>query len=161
MHAWQSGAHQLGRAAGVAGGALDEVELEDESSGGGDGVRDADVQRSASPLAAGGGRAVLNFAIVVGGLVICITVVVLNQSLQPECLVLRVPFVFRLFNTLFCNPRISTADNRRRPPTVDAVRTRGHRCSLRIVGTQARSTLDFTIDAELPCRKLCSCSPRC
>ena len=33
MHEWQSGAHQLGGAAGVAGGALDEVELEDESSG--------------------------------------------------------------------------------------------------------------------------------
>ena len=37
MHAWHSGAHQLGGAAGVAGGALDAVELEDESSGGGDG----------------------------------------------------------------------------------------------------------------------------
>ena len=52
MHAWQSGAHQLGGAARVAGGALDAVELEDESSDGGGGVatplpgpRDADVQR--------------------------------------------------------------------------------------------------------------------
>ena len=41
MHAWHSGAHQLGGAAGVAGGALDAVELEDESSGGGDGVATA------------------------------------------------------------------------------------------------------------------------
>ena len=53
----QSGAHQLGGAAGVAGGALGAVELEDESSDGGGGValhyRDAGLQRTASPCGSG------------------------------------------------------------------------------------------------------------
>eukprot|EP00964_Phaeocystis_antarctica_P093047 scaffold59948_cov60-Phaeocystis_antarctica.AAC.5 len=61
IHAWQSGAHQLGGTAGVAGGALDAVELEDESSDGGGGVATALPGRRRSalskrPLAAGGGR---------------------------------------------------------------------------------------------------------
>eukprot|EP00964_Phaeocystis_antarctica_P008388 scaffold4523_cov63-Phaeocystis_antarctica.AAC.2 len=38
MHEWQSGAHQLGGAAEAAGGALDAVGFEDESSDGGGGV---------------------------------------------------------------------------------------------------------------------------
>ena len=50
MHAWQSGAHQLGRAAGVAGGALDAVGLEDESSDGGGGVATALPGRRCSAL---------------------------------------------------------------------------------------------------------------
>ena len=54
MHAWQSGAHQLGGAAGVAGGALDAVELEDESSGGGDGVATALPGRRRSELRSSG-----------------------------------------------------------------------------------------------------------
>ena len=74
MHAWQSGAHQLGGAAGVAGGALDEVELEDESSGGGDGVATALPGRRRSVWAK-------NLAIVVGRLVISITVVVFQPKL--------------------------------------------------------------------------------
>ena len=77
MHAWQSGAHQLGGAAGVAGGALDEVELEDESLGGGDGVATALPGRRRSALNESRSK---NLAIVVGRLVICITVVVFNQS---------------------------------------------------------------------------------
>ena len=50
MHAWQSGAHQLGGAARVAGGALDAVELEDESSDGGGGVATALPGRAAQQL---------------------------------------------------------------------------------------------------------------
>ena len=50
MHAWQSGAHQLGGAAGVAGGALDAVGLEDESSDGGGGVATALPGRRRSAL---------------------------------------------------------------------------------------------------------------
>ena len=50
MHAWQSGAHQLGGAARVAGGALDAVELEDESSDGGGGVATALPGRRRSAL---------------------------------------------------------------------------------------------------------------
>ena len=80
MHAWHSGAHQLGRAAGVAGGALDAVELEDESSGGGDGVATALPGRRHSALSeSSGSGCVKNLAIVVGRLVICITVVVFNK----------------------------------------------------------------------------------
>ena len=52
MHAWQSGAHQLGGAARVAGGALDAVELEDESSGGGSCVATALPGRRRSALSA-------------------------------------------------------------------------------------------------------------
>ena len=52
MHEWQSGAHQLGGAARVAGGALDAVELEDESSGGGSCVATALPGRRRSALSA-------------------------------------------------------------------------------------------------------------
>ena len=50
MHEWQSGAHQLGGAAGVAGGTLDAVGLEDESSDGGGGVATALPGRRCSAL---------------------------------------------------------------------------------------------------------------
>ena len=50
MHEWQSGAHQLGGAAGVAGGTLDAVGLEDEPSDGGGGVATALPGRRCSAL---------------------------------------------------------------------------------------------------------------
>ena len=97
MHAWQSGAHQLGGAARVAGGALDAVELEDESSDGGGGVATALPgsrrlalsesfwQRVAAEGGAGRGRrrAKTKFGIVVGRLGICITVVVFSTEEVP------------------------------------------------------------------------------
>ena len=52
LQAWQSGAHQLGGAARVAGGALDAVELENESSDGGGGVATALPGRRRSALSA-------------------------------------------------------------------------------------------------------------
>ena len=83
-----------GGAAVVAGGALDAVELEDESSDGGGGVATALPgsrrlalsesfwQRVAAEGGAGRGRrrAKTKFGIVVGRLVICITVVVFQQK---------------------------------------------------------------------------------
>ena len=82
-----------GGAAVVAGGALDAVELEDESSDGGGGVATALPgsrrlalsesfwQRVAAE--GGAGRAKTKFGIVVGRLVICITVVVFSTEEVP------------------------------------------------------------------------------